>query len=224
MAELAPGAASSIIWRSSSRIGRRCGCCFAKKPSMGAPRSARRPNFLAAVALGASGWAGWAGLVAGFVADFEAGDPTRFLVGLALGFTSPMMPQPSRLFPPRRMQRFPARAQLHELSDARATCLWLLGGLDPIEDGVAIRTVERLEERAGLGIAGQRGRQIGRHRRDPRALVGARPTAVSLGALDLGQPRGFDRPAGDQSLGSGAVDLRPRAARAARGEPLGYSG
>lgn len=40
--EVASGAASSTIFRSASRIERKCGGCFAKNPSMGAPRSARR--------------------------------------------------------------------------------------------------------------------------------------------------------------------------------------
>src|SRR5688572_28383965 len=39
---VASGATSSTILRNASRMGRKCDGCLAKKPSIGAPKSARR--------------------------------------------------------------------------------------------------------------------------------------------------------------------------------------
>lgn len=47
MEESASGAASSTNLRSSSRTARNCAGCFAKKPSIGAPKSAREETFFA---------------------------------------------------------------------------------------------------------------------------------------------------------------------------------
>ena len=55
IADVASGAAAATMVRSKSKIGRRWSGCLAKKPSTGAPRSARRPNFLVDVLAAAGG-------------------------------------------------------------------------------------------------------------------------------------------------------------------------
>jgi hypothetical protein len=49
-------------------------------------------------------------------------------------------------------------AHLDELRDARGPGLWLLRIVNAIEDRIAVGAVECLEERPGLRVGGERGR------------------------------------------------------------------
>src|SRR6478672_9341313 len=109
------------------------------------------------------------------------------------------------------MNRLVARAHGDESLDALGTRLRLLRCLDAIEDGVPIRTVDGVEERLGALVLVEGFGEVVRHGRRLRAVVGALPSSITLGTLDLGEPRRFHTSASDESLGLRAVDLRPRA-------------
>src|SRR5258705_4484759 len=105
------------------------------------------------------------------------------------------------------MDRFVARAHGDESLDALGPRLRLLRGLDAIEDRVAIRSVEGVEERLGARALIEGFGEVVRHGRRLRAVVGALPASITFGTLDLGEPRRFHMSACDESLGLRAVDL-----------------
>ncbi len=100
---------------------------------------------------------------------------------------------------------------LHKLLDTSGSGLQLLCASDPIEDGVPIRTRERLEHCLSSRIGDQGVREIfwNLHVRLPG--VGSIPATILFGPLNLGFSRPMHSARGAQPLGDGDVPLRPRA-------------
>src|SRR5690349_9790746 len=118
------------------------------------------------------------------------------------------------------MDRLAARAHRDELGDPLRAGLGLLRGLDAIEDRVAVRAVERVEELASAGVLCERRREVIGHGRRAGAIVGALPPAVALGALHLGHAWRLELASREERLGLRAIDLRPWALRGPWREPL----
>src|SRR5262249_33654088 len=91
---------------------------------------------------------------------------------------------------------------------------------DPVEDGIAIRRIEGLEERPRSSVSRERFCEVRRYGRRLCAVVRTFPSPITLRPIDLGDTGRFHASACDQRLDLCAVDLGPRAARGSRRESL----
>lgn len=118
------------------------------------------------------------------------------------------------------MDLLAARQHCDQRRDALLARLGLLRRLHAPQHRVAVRAVQRREERPGLRGRRQRGLQVVGDGGGAGAVVGLVPAAVGLRPVDLGLPGGLHASRFDQRLGLAAVDLRPQAARAPWREAL----
>src|ERR1700733_2716505 len=107
---------------------------------------------------------------------------------------------------------------LDKLADAPGAGFGFLGVSDPVEDGVPIRTCERLEHRLRAGIGTQGSEKILRHLNAGLPGVGGLPSTVLFRLPHLVFARSMHSAAGDQPFSCGGVPLRPRAASLSRRE------
>src|SRR6185295_15453365 len=98
-------------------------------------------------------------------------------------------------------------------ADARLAGLGFLGRLDSPKDRVPVGPAQRLEKRGGFRIAIELGLKLRSNRRSARRVVGALPSSVDFGALDLGEPSGVHAAVLYQSQGLFAIDFGPNALR-----------
>ena len=84
-----------------------------------------------------------------------------------------------------RVNGFASGQHLHKLLDAPGPGLGLLRALDPIEDGIPVRTSERLKHGLGIGIGFQGARQVLWNPRTSLSGVGGLPSTVRLRLTNL---------------------------------------
>ena len=107
---------------------------------------------------------------------------------------------------------------LDKLADASGAGFGFLGVCDPVEDGVPIRTRERLEHRPGARIGTQRAGEILRHLDAGLPGVGGLPSTVLFRLPHLVFAGSMHSAGGDQPFSDGSVPLRPRASSFSRRE------
>src|SRR3954447_2763393 len=95
-----------------------------------------------------------------------------------------------------------------------------VGGLNAVEDGVAVAAVERLEEGTDGRIAVELAGEVVGHLGGALRLVRGVPATVRAGALDLAQTPPPHVGALDQALRLGAAELRPPPGACAGSEAL----
>ena len=107
---------------------------------------------------------------------------------------------------------------LDKLVDAPGAGFGFLGVSDPVEDGVPIRTGERLKHRLRATIGTQGSEKILRHLNAGLPGVGGLPSTVLFRLPHLVFAGSMNSAGGDQPFSDGSVALRPRAASFSRRE------
>ncbi len=105
---------------------------------------------------------------------------------------------------------------LDKLADALRAGFGLLGTSDPVENGVSIRTRERLEHLFCSRIGTEGNGEILRHLNAGLPGVGVLPSTVLFRPAHLDFAGSMHSTGGDQPLSDGSVPLRPRTARPSR--------
>src|SRR5262245_56626643 len=98
--------------------------------------------------------------------------------------------------------------------------LRLLGILNPVQDRVTISAVERLERGPEAGLGGQNDLELRGHPNGSLRRVVGMPSTIDLGRFDLAKAGGPNPLRGHERGGFAAIDLRPFAPGATRGESL----
>jgi len=118
------------------------------------------------------------------------------------------------------MKRLVRGAHRHECGDPLRARFRPLRSRHSVENRIAIRSIECLEEFAGSTVSLERFSEVVRHGRRLRTVVRVGPPPITFGALNLSETRCLHSAACDERLGLAAVDFRPRALRRSRREPL----
>ena len=105
---------------------------------------------------------------------------------------------------------------LDKLADAPGAGFGFLGVSDPVEDGVPIRTRERLKPRLRARIGTQGSEKILRHLNAGLPGIGGLPSTVLFRLPHLVFAGSMHSAGGDQPFSDGSVPLRPRAASFSR--------
>jgi len=119
-----------------------------------------------------------------------------------------------------RVEQFVSFEHFNELLDAFGTSGGAFGGLDAVEDGVAVAAVEGLEEGVGGGVGVKSGLEVVGDGRFALGVVSDLPTAVFFGPFDFEQTGGLHFSGSDERFGFLAVDLGPDGFRPSGGEFL----
>src|ERR1700722_9772183 len=116
------------------------------------------------------------------------------------------------------MDRLTSGQHLDKLADAPGAGFGFLGVCDPVEDGVPIRTSERLKHRICGGIGTQSSDEILRHLHAGLPGVGGLPSTVLFRMPHLVFTGSMHSAGGDQPFSDGSVPLGPRASTITRRE------
>src|SRR4051812_2674239 len=118
------------------------------------------------------------------------------------------------------MKRLVRGAHRHECGNPLRARFRALRSRHPVENRIAIRSIQCLEEYAGSVIALERFSEVVRHGRRLRTVIRAGPPPITFGALNLSETWCLHSSACDERLGLAAVDFRPPALRRSRRESL----
>jgi len=86
------------------------------------------------------------------------------------------------------MELFVVFQHLHKLLNAAFARLDLLGSLNPEEDGISIRAVQRREEGLGFCVAIQRGLEVGRYFGCFGRVIRGIPAPITFGTFNFLEP------------------------------------
>lgn len=116
--------------------------------------------------------------------------------------------------------RLPALKHRDVLGDPACSRLGFDRRLNPVQNRVSVRALQRLEECSRLRMLIECRLEVVRHGHRARRIIGAVPPTVSLGGFNGGQSRGVHLSRCGQPLRALAVPLRPGTPLLARSELL----